>query len=85
MIKKFLSSAFARVSAFALAIMAGIGLGGFCHASNEFSATGTEEILTNALAVPQTVLAWGIPIVLAIVLGVWAIFWLIGKLRKHTK
>lgn len=85
MIKRFLSSGLARLSAFVLTIAAGVGLGGFCHAADEFSASGTEDILTNALAVPQTVLAWGIPIILAIVLGVWAIFWLIGKLRKHTK
>jgi len=85
MIKNFLKSGFAKVSGLMLVVGAAVGLVNPAQAANEFSATGTEEIITNALAVPQTVLAWGIPLILAIVLGVWAVFWLVGKLRKHTK
>jgi hypothetical protein len=80
---------FAKKATPALAIVGGVGMGlmagSVAFAADEFNASGTQAILTNALSVPQTVLAWGIPIILGIVLGVWAIFWLVGKLRKHTK
>lgn len=81
---KFLQSTYAKLFMFMLVVGAAVTLGGVCRAE-DFDASSTQTILTNALAVPKATLAWGIPIILTIVLGVWAIFWLIGKLRKHVK
>lgn len=87
-IKKVLSNRYAQISCFLLAAGAFVSMTPICHAQTgptDFSATGTETILSNAITVPSAVLAWGIPIVLGIVLGIWAIFFLVGKMRKHTK
>jgi len=50
------------------------------QAANEFSATGTQQIFSQAIAAPQEVLAVGIVAILAIILGVWAIFWVVKRL-----
>jgi hypothetical protein len=63
----------------------GAVLTGVSAHAEDFDASSTQSILTTALAVPKSTLAWGIPIILTIVLGIWVIFWLVGKLRKHTK
>jgi hypothetical protein len=81
--KNWCSKKSGALAAFAMIAAAGL-FGGLAHAE-DFDASSTQTILTNALSVPKSTLAWGIPIILGIVLGVWAIFWLVGKLRKHVR
>ncbi len=71
-----------------MAIFGGVGLslmtGSFAHAE-DFDASSTQTIVTNALSVPKSTLAWGIPLIIGIGLSIWAIFWLIHKLKTHVK
>lgn len=51
----------------------------------DFDATNTQSMFNTAFSVGSSTLAYGIPILLGVVVGVWAIFWLIGKGKKHIK
>lgn len=51
----------------------------------DFDATDTTGILTTAFANVSPTLKYGIIAILGIGLGIWAIFFVVGKLKKHTK
>jgi hypothetical protein len=51
----------------------------------DFDATDTTGIITTSLAGVSPTLRNGIIAILAIGLGIWAVFFVIGKLRKHVK
>lgn len=67
--------------------MAAVGamvLGSAVHAA-DFDATSTTEIVNTALGNVTPTLKAGIIAVVGVGLGIWAIFFLIGKLRKHVR
>ena len=51
----------------------------------DFDATDTTSIVTTAVGAVSPTLKAGIILVLGIGLGVWAVFFLVGKLKKHVK
>lgn len=83
-IKKSIAGIGATLGAFALSL--GIGLS--AHAADidtGFDATSTQTILTNLFANVSPTLKVGIVAVLGVSLGIWVIFFLVGKLKKHTR
>ena len=68
-------------------VMVGLGLSftPLMSRAADFDATDTQGILTTAIANVSPTLKYGIGAVLLIALGAWAIFWVVGKLRRHTK
>lgn len=73
------------IGAFAFAFMAVVGL----TASNAYAAAidyaSTTSAVDDATSGLPAVLFSGSLKVIGIALGIWALFFLIGKLRKHTK
>jgi len=51
----------------------------------DFDATDTTAILTSAVGNVSPTLKYGIGAILLIGLGIWAVFFIIGKLKKHVK
>ena len=51
----------------------------------DFDATDTTQILTTAVGSVSPTLKYGVIAILGISLGLWAIFFIVGKLKKHTK
>jgi hypothetical protein len=51
----------------------------------DFDATDSSGIITTALGNLTPALRTGIIAVLAIILGVWTVFFVIGKMKKHVK
>jgi len=51
----------------------------------DFDATDSTGIVTTALGNVSPTLRAGIIAILAIGLGVWAVFFVIGKMKKHVK
>jgi len=51
----------------------------------DFDATDTQSIVTTAFGNVTPTLKTGIITVLGIVLGIWVVFFLVGKMRKHVK
>ena len=51
----------------------------------DFDATDTTGIITTALAGVTPTLKAGIIAILLIGLGLWAVFFVVGKLKKHVK
>lgn len=83
-IKKYLVGAAATVGAFAFSLMAGLS----AHAADidtGFDATSTQTMLTTAIGNVSPTLKVGVVAVIGIGLGIWVLFFLIGKLKKHTK
>jgi hypothetical protein len=83
-LKKILAGIGATMGAFALSL--GIGLS--AHAADldtGFDATSTQSMLTTLFGNMTPTLKFGILGVLGVSLGVWVVFFLIGKLKKHTK
>lgn len=78
-IKKNLSKI--SLSAMALGLMAMP----FASKASDFDATDTQSIITTALGNVTPTLKTGIIAVLGIGLGIWVVFFLVGKLKKHTK
>jgi len=66
---------------FALGLMAMPGV----SKAADFDATDTTGILTTALANVSPTLKYGIIAILGVGLGIWAIFFVVGKLKKHVK
>lgn len=74
---------FARISAGLMAV--GLMALPFLTKAADFDATDTQATLTTALGVVTPTLKAGIIAILAIVLSIWAIFFVVGKLKKHVK
>lgn len=77
-----------KVSAAMFAAVAALGLAATSHAAaieTGFSATDTQSVLTDALNAVTPTLKVGIVAVVGVSLGIWVIFFLIGKLKKHTR
>ena len=53
--------------------------------ASDFDATSTQSMFDTAIANVTPTLAHGVPIIIGIGLGIWAIFFLVRKLRKNTK
>lgn len=83
-LKKILAGIGATMGAFAITL----GFGLSAHAADldtGFDATSTQSMLTTLFSNMTPTLKFGILGVLGVSLGVWVVFFLIGKLKKHTK
>lgn len=83
-IKKYAAGIGATIGAFALSL--GIGLS--AHAAEletGFDATSTQSMITTLFANMTPTLKFGILGVIGVGLGVWVIFYLVGKLKKTVK
>lgn len=70
----------------AFALTLGIGLNAKAAAIDTgFDATSTQTMLTDLFANVSPTLKLGIVAVLGISLGIWVIFFLVGKLKKTTR
>lgn len=69
--------------------MAAIALGVMCvpfvSKAADFDATSTTGILSTALAAVTPTLIYGVGAILVVSLGLWAIFFVVGKLKRHVK
>ena len=83
-LKNWLVGISATVGAFALSLAVGLQ----AHAADidtGFDATSTQTMLTTAIGNVSPTLKVGVVAVIGIGLGIWVLFFLIGKLKKHTK
>lgn len=69
------------VGLFALGLM----VYGVAAKAADFDATDTQSTLTTAIANVTPTLKYGIGAILLVGLSIWAIFFIVGKLRKHVK
>lgn len=53
--------------------------------AEDFDASSTQSMFNAGFTIGKSTLAYGIPILLSVIIGVWAIFWLISKGKKHIK
>lgn len=74
--------------------LSGIGLGLFAlgltifpsiSKAADFDATDTQSMLTTSLNGVTPTLKYGIGAILLVGLSIWAIFFIVGKLKKHVK
>lgn len=80
---KFLQKKWLGISMALFAVMAAFAPAATRAA--DFDATDTTAILTTAVANVSPTLKYGIGALLLIGLGIWAVFFIVGKLKKHVK
>jgi hypothetical protein len=81
MIKKYLKGLAITVGAFAFALIVGVQ-NSLAVAIDYASSSGAVDDATSGLT---SVMISNSLKVIGIALSVWALFWAVGKLRKHTK
>ncbi len=59
-------------------------LGATTHAA-DFDSASTTQMVNDAIANVTPTLSSGVVKVIGVALGIWVVFFLIGKLRKHTR
>lgn len=67
------------------ALGAGLMLAPSASKAADFDASSTQGIISTALSGVTPTLVYGIGAILVIGLSIWAIFFVVGKLRKHVK
>lgn len=67
-----------------LALIGTAALGNLAHAA-DFDASSTQEVITTAFSNVTPVLKYGVGAILVVGLSIWAIFFVVGKFRKHVK
>jgi hypothetical protein len=82
-IKNFLKANYTKVAVGSLALT--LAAQGMAAKAADFDATDTTGIITTALGNVSPTLKTGIIAILVIALGIWAIFFVVGKLRKHVR
>lgn len=84
---KNLKNLFAKIGV-GLAAVGVMLVGASAHAADietGFDATSTQTMLTTVFGNMTPTLKVGIVAVLGVSLGIWVVFFLIGKLKKHTR
>jgi hypothetical protein len=67
------------------AAVGAIGLSSVPAHAADFDAASTTAMVNTAIGNITPTLSAGIITVIGVALGVWVVFFLIGKLRKHTR
>lgn len=63
----------------------GLMIAPFVAFGADFDASDTQTTLTNAIGAVTPTLKYGIGAILLVGLSIWAIFFVVGKLKKHVK